>query len=213
MLQDRRVVEIRQLEKPTGAAAALLSRAFAESPVFVAVLSNLPEASRLSALQRVKQGFVDAAVHHGECRTAHVDGSLAAVALIVPPGAYPFSILDEIRQSLGCATTGPRAIARFLRISAYLRQRHITEPHYYLYAIGVEPALQGRGLGKALLADLHARADPSRMPCYLETEKAINVRLYRSTGYTVLTEENLPGFTELPMWTMRRARFGEESSR
>jgi ribosomal protein S18 acetylase RimI-like enzyme len=205
------MLEIRPLEEKEAArGAALLARAFAESPVYVAVLSEFTAATRLTALQRIKHGFLKAAAHHGACRTAYVDGALAGVSLVLPPGGYPFSIRDELRQSLGCATTGPTAITRFLRISGYLRKRHLAEPHFYLYAIGVEPSHQGRGIGKALLAELHRRADEAGMPCFLETEKAINVRLYESTGYIVKTKDDLPGFTDLPMWTMVRPRRGEE---
>jgi ribosomal protein S18 acetylase RimI-like enzyme len=186
------------------AAAGALARAFADSPVYLAVLANLSPEARGRALVRVKRGFVSAMAPHGESRVARTGGEVAGVTLITAPGGYPLSWLDEIRQSVGCATTGPSAIARFLKITAYMRRRHIVEPHFYLFAIGVEPAQQGRGIGKTLLAELNARADAAGVPCYLETEKAINVRLYESVGYRVLTDELLPGLDNVRMWTMAR---------
>ena len=56
-----------------------------------------------------------------------------------------------------------------------------------------------------MLRELNARADAVRAPCYLETEKAINVRLYESVGYRVLTDERISGLGDVRMWTMRRA--------
>jgi ribosomal protein S18 acetylase RimI-like enzyme len=184
-------------------AAETLARAFDDSPVYRAVFSRFSDVGRGRALVRVKAGFVSAMAHHGESRVARDGGVLAGTTIVTAPGRYPLSWLDEIRQSTGCATTGPIAIARFLRLSAYIRRVHIKEPHFYLFAIGVEPSRQGRGVGKALLADLNARADAAGAPCYLETEKAINVRLYESVGYRVLTDELIPGLG-VRMWTMRR---------
>jgi ribosomal protein S18 acetylase RimI-like enzyme len=184
-------------------AAETLARAFDDSPVYRAVFSGFSDARRGRALLRAKVGFVSAMAHQGESRVARDGSVLAGATLIIAPGRYPLSWLDEIRQSSGCATTGPTAIARFLKLTAYMRRLHIPEPHFYLFAIGVEPARQGRGVGKALLADLHVRADAAGAPCYLETEKPINVRLYESVGYRILTDEIIPGLG-VRMWTMRR---------
>jgi len=185
-------------------AAEILARAFLDSPVYVTVLGGHAERARKAALLRVKRGFVRMTAHHGASLVARVLDRPAGVALVMPPRAYPLSLLDEIRQASGCATTGPGAIRRFLRLSAYVRRRHIEEPHFYLMALGVLPELQGRGIGRALLAELHARADALGAPAYLETEKAINVRLYESVGYRVLTDEEIPGLPGVRMWTMRR---------
>jgi ribosomal protein S18 acetylase RimI-like enzyme len=190
-------------------AAGVLARAFSDSPVYAAVLGPREPSALVRTLVRVKRGFVRAARHHGESRVARAEasGELLGVTLTFPPGAYPLSLRDELLQATGCATTGPVAITRFLRLTAYMRHRHLDAPHFYLFAIGVEPAQQGRGVGKALLGDLHARADAARAPCYLETEKAINVRLYESVGYRVVTDETTPGLG-VRMWTMVRPAAG-----
>ncbi len=186
-------------------AAGVLARAFADSPVYVAVLPARTPAARAKTLERVKYGFVRATLRHGASRVARDGaGALLGVSLVIGPGGYPLSWRDELAQSSGCATTGPAAIARFLRLTAYMRRRHLAGPHFYLFALGVEPAQQGRGVGRALLAELSARADAAALPCYLETEKAINVRLYESVGYRVVTDEHIPGLDAVRMWTMLR---------
>lgn len=184
-------------------AAQVLGHAFADSPVYLAVFSHLEEARRRRAITRAKHGFVRAMGHHGDSRVVRLGGSIAAVSLVTAPGRYPLSWTDEILQSTGCAANGPTAIGRFLRLTAYMRERHIKEPHFYLFALGVLPDQQGRGLGKTLLAELHRRADAAQVPAYLETEKPINVKLYESVGYRVLTDARIPGLG-VRMWTMRR---------
>jgi ribosomal protein S18 acetylase RimI-like enzyme len=186
----------------------VLARAFVDSPVYLAVLAKSTDEARVRTLERVKGGFVSATAHHGASRVARDPNGVAGVSLVMAPGGYPLSWLDEVRQATGCATTGPGAIARFLKLTAYMRDRHVKGPHFYLFAIGVEPSRQGRGVGKTLLHELNARADAARMPCYLETEKAINVRLYQSVGYRVVTDELIPGFDSLRMWTMLRPPAG-----
>ena len=58
-------------------------------------------------------------------------------------------------------------------------------------------------MGRALLADMFARADASGVPCLLETEKEANVPYYEQHGFRVVASGVLPldgpGF-----WTMRR---------
>ncbi len=64
-----------------------------------------------------------------------------------------------------------------------MRSVHIEHPHTYLWFVGVDPAAQGRGVGRALMADLHDWSDPSGLPVYLETGTRENAAFYASHGY------------------------------
>jgi [ribosomal protein S18]-alanine N-acetyltransferase len=57
-----------------------------------------------------------------------------------------------------------------------------------VHTIGVDPAWQGRGVGRALLEGLLAVADEWRAPVYLEvrTDNAPAIGLYRSHGFTTI---------------------------
>ncbi|MBL3698828.1 mycothiol synthase [Leucobacter luti] len=57
-----------------------------------------------------------------------------------------------------------------------------------LYAVGVDPAHAGRGLGKALLDATLARMaqhDPARVTLYVDGENERAVRMYEAAGFTI----------------------------
>jgi ribosomal protein S18 acetylase RimI-like enzyme len=186
------------------ATGALLGRAFADNPAYRAILAHLSDGARAAAVARVKHGFARAAVKWQEAHGIWVDGTMAGASLVCAPGQYPHGLLAFVSHARGCTTTGWRGTRNFLRADAYISRRHIKGPHYYLFVLGVEPAYQGRGLGKALLGALSERADAAGVPCYLETDKPSSVELYRRSGYEVLTEEDVPGIPGAHLWTMRR---------
>jgi ribosomal protein S18 acetylase RimI-like enzyme len=67
-----------------------------------------------------------------------------------------------------------------------MMKRHPEEPHWYLPLIGVDPALQGRGIGSALLRASLARVDRDGLPAYLESTNPANVPLYLRHGFEAL---------------------------
>jgi ribosomal protein S18 acetylase RimI-like enzyme len=73
--------------------------------------------------------------------------------------------------------------------------------HWYLMAIGVSPAAQGRRLGSALLAHTLA-ADAAEAPAYLEATSTRSRALYECFGFEVLAEMRAPGGP--PLWAMWR---------
>jgi ribosomal protein S18 acetylase RimI-like enzyme len=200
----RALPEIRRLEpEHVDAAAKLLARAFATSPAYEAILRIDDPARRVRAIERVKRGFVQASVRYEEPSGLWVDGELAAVSLVASPEQYPPRLAAHAWEASGVLTTGPFAALRFLRYELHTGPLHPKEPHAYLFVLGVEPKLQGRGLGKLLLAKMADEADVRGVPCYLETDTETNVRIYTSVGYRVVTEGTVPGIG-FRMWTMIR---------
>lgn len=78
-------------------------------------------------------------------------------------------------------------------------------PHYYLGVLGLNPALQGRGMGMQLLRAFCARsaADPLSAGVYLETANPSNVRFYESAGFEVTGQGGLGPAT---LWCMSLRR-------
>jgi ribosomal protein S18 acetylase RimI-like enzyme len=97
----------------------------------------------------------------------------------------------------------------FRRLQAYeslahkLHHEHAPERHWYLWAIGVRPLDQGKGIAGQLVAPILARADRESLPCYLETHVEANVKIYRRLGFEVASSSTPPGHP-LPVWGMVR---------
>ena len=137
-------------------------------------------------------------------REAWIAGDALGVALWTPPGKWSTSGLRLLAMgpALLAAVGATRALAR-ARAAQRVQDRHPAEPHWYLFAIGVEPAHQGRGVGSALLRGELERCDAAREAAYLEASTETNVRLYERHGFAV-TEEVRMAADAPPMWLMWR---------
>jgi ribosomal protein S18 acetylase RimI-like enzyme len=94
----------------------------------------------------------------------------------------------------------------FLAVLAYMDKIHKREapgPHWYLWALGVEPGHQGQGIGSRLIQPVLARADKDGVPCYLETQTEGNVAFYQKQGFEVVSDGWVPE-QEIRVWTMLR---------
>jgi ribosomal protein S18 acetylase RimI-like enzyme len=141
------------------------------------------------------------AERHGVLLSARAEGRLVGVLSSTPPGAYPLpppSIAARLRCVLG---QGIRVTNRWARVYELLREHHPVDRHWYLGTLGVDPALWGRGIGTDLLSAWLRLVDADRMPAYLETETAGNIRFYERAGFDVVEEIQIFG---VRIWTMRR---------
>ena len=87
--------------------------------------------------------------------------------------------------------SGPDATGRLVGMLQEIEANHerlIPGPHMRLEFFGVPPALQGGGIGTALIEHGHRRADESGLPCYLETFSEPNVGYYERRGYRTVGE-------------------------
>jgi ribosomal protein S18 acetylase RimI-like enzyme len=117
---------------------------------------------------------------------------------------------DDDRQEQFWAENGERFFTamdgdldRMQAISDAMGQRHPTDPHWYLLALGVRPDLQGRGLGSLLLEHTLAEVDRRGEPAYLEATSRRSRVLYERYGFEVVAEFAADGGP--PMWSMWRA--------
>jgi GNAT superfamily N-acetyltransferase len=192
------------LPEDARAAAGVLGRAFHNNPGVVALLRGDPPAVRLRLTENAMHGFARAMLRVGMPQVIKRDGKVVAVSLTYPPGAYPPTLWTELTIASGLLRAGLRRLLRFARVDALMRTRHLREPHWYLWVLGVEPELQGQGLGSELLRALAARAERDRVPCYLETDKPSSVRLYQHNGYVVQREELVPKLDFKLYYMLRR---------
>lgn len=183
------------------AASQTLARAFIDDPLICFILSD--EARRPAKMPRLFKLLFKLGLPYGAC---DVTEGYEAVALWRPPGKWhiPFhQYITNGAEFLGIF--GASTALRVMTIMDYIEKRHPKEPHYYLQAIGTDPAKQGKGFGGVVMRRHLAVADAARMPAYLESSKEKNIPIYQSFGFAVTGEIRLPdGPTLYPMW--REAR-------
>jgi len=89
-----------------------------------------------------------------------------------------------------------------LKLLTEVENRHPPEPHWYLALLGVDPILQGHGIGRSLLEPVLTKCDVNIEHAYLETQKPENLPFYERFGFRVRDEVSVPGSP--PVWLMWR---------
>ncbi len=184
-------------------AATALARAFQDYRLMVYAA---PEARRrLRGVPALYGALLADSFRYGEVYVPR-DGSGAACWL--PPDRVHAGLLRQVRSGmlklpLAFGWSGFNRLLPYDAATRHLHHKHASMPHWYLSAIGVEPARQGQGLGGALMRPILQKADASGVACYLETHREENVRLYERHGFVVAEHADVPGH-EVPIWAMLR---------
>ena len=186
------------------AVGQVLARAFQDDPHWMWVLPC--ESRRAQVLPWFMEVWARYCRKCGEAYTTadRVEGA----ALWIAPGKYPQSAVGMMLSGLMLVPLkfGRAAFGRLMSSLGHyerLHKRDVPPRHWYLPALGVEPARQGQGIGGALIRPMLARADAEGLFCYLETEKERNLSFYRRHGFEVAAEDHLPDGGP-HFWTMRR---------
>ncbi len=178
--------------------AGALARAFEDDPALGFLLGTENRLQRLERFFEAELRIV--ALPHEIVWTAddHTGGVIWARpdSWRVPVGAT----LRELPSMVG--VFGRRLGLAFwsrLRMEARHPKR---PPSYYLAAIGVEPAGQGRGEGAALMEPMLTRIDAEGGCAYLEASTERSRALYERHGFVQTGEIKLPGGgpSIWPMW-------------
>lgn len=92
-----------------------------------------------------------------------------------------------------------RFINEYMRFTTSVRPK---SPHHYLVFIGVEPKMQGLGIGRKALEYIHnlVDKDPLSTGIGLDTENLENVKLYNKFGYQLVAQKNIQGVTIYSMF-------------
>jgi ribosomal protein S18 acetylase RimI-like enzyme len=173
----------RALAPDRAAVVRTLARAFDADPVVGYFARS--DAKRTKAIETIFDvSFLALTLPYGETWMTD-DGR--GVALWAPPNKWSTAggILSGPR--LIGAVGLPRVVSRIRAVSR-VQALHPKAPHYYLYALGVDPAHQGKGLGSALLHAVLARCDADRACAYLEASTPANARLYARHGFRTTQE-------------------------
>ncbi|MCK7624957.1 GNAT family N-acetyltransferase [Streptomyces sp. RS10V-4] len=163
-----------------------LGRAFADYSLTRHTLAADDHPARLA---RFHELFVSRiGLDHGRVWVAD-DGT--AVAVWTTPETAAAEAFAELGPRLA-EICGDRAGAS-AEAEAAMRPHRPTGPVWFLGALGIDPARQGRGLGAAVLRPGLRAADGAGVPAFLETSDEGNVRFYRRLGFEVTAAYPLPG--------------------
>lgn len=161
----------------------VLSRAFADDPPmrFMFLPGGIEVVFRL-AVERLTFPF-------GE---VWVDSELRAAALWTPPGKWRLGWREHLRDLPSWAKAiGWTRLPTVAAATSELVGCHLAEPHYYLFAVGVDPGHRGRGLAAELLAPVLKQCDAEGKPAYLEASQPALVPFYRRLGFAPVREVRL----------------------
>jgi ribosomal protein S18 acetylase RimI-like enzyme len=115
--------------------------------------------------------------------TAHYIEGFAGASLWLPPGVSPD---EEPAVAIIQETVSERLHAAAFTILEQIGAAHPTEPHWYLWMIGTDPARQGRGYGSALMRHALASCDHDKRLAYLESSNPRNLSLYLRHGFELI---------------------------
>jgi ribosomal protein S18 acetylase RimI-like enzyme len=184
------------------ALAALLARAFDADPMLRWVL---PDAGRRV---RVLRSLFAANLRHA-ARYGRIDpaGGDAGAALWLGSAstmtAWRSLLSRHVFLPLQMALPEWRRLHRLHAYAAMQHRRVASGPHWYLQCVGIDPPLQRRGAGTALIRIGLERADRSRLPCYLETAREETLPFYERLGFRLAIPGRLPPDGP-PLWSMLR---------
>jgi ribosomal protein S18 acetylase RimI-like enzyme len=195
-----KTVEVRRATaEDEDAIVRVLARAFEADPVARFLLR---EDDYPGALALVFRAFTKhMTMSHGE---VWIEAGGSGTALWTPPGAWDVTVRAAARMAPSLVrATGLSRLVRGGRALQSLQRFHPREPHYYLFAIGVDPAAQGRGIGSALLHAVLDTCDKTKTAAYLEASTEDSARLYARHGFR--TTRELRVTTDAPpVWLMWR---------
>jgi ribosomal protein S18 acetylase RimI-like enzyme len=173
------------------AGAHVLAKAFQDDPLMVYML---PSAQKRRRLLPDLFGFVVRyCLRYGVIYTTP---GLEGLVCSLPPGQAKTAIrLALISLSGAPIQLGPTGLWRYLRASKYTGKAHEQAApglHWYIWALGVDPACQGRGFGGQLVRAVLQQARVQGLPCYLDTQNPDNVPFYQRQGLRQESEAMVP---------------------
>ena len=171
--------------------AAVLARAFYDDPPLVWLLPD--PATRLGRLTRMFATVIGIeSLRYGGVDVACAGGKILGGAIWMPPGYPRAGFREQIRAVPNHARALAGALGRAARYGRALEDAHPKEPHWYLKAIGIDPAWQGLGLASLLLRSRLNRCDQDGQPAYLEAGKPDGVSVYEHFGFRRIGNLGMP---------------------
>jgi GNAT superfamily N-acetyltransferase len=179
--------------------AAALADAFMSDPVFTWLLPG--SLRRQARLRTMFVAEIDQyVVPNGTVwTTPGYDGAVTEL----PPGAWEMPKSVTGNEALKWMRAFGRRLPLAISVQHTMAERHLSEPHFYVRTVGVRSALQGQGVGSALMQPTLERADSAGLPAYIEASSERSAALYERLGFVHIDVLHLPEGGP-PLWLMRR---------
>lgn len=183
------------------AVTAVLTASFLADPVMSWVFDEVDREQRLAAMWQLIGGAGYIPVGASTVLPAEA-GVATAAALWMPPG---IKLGDEFwaEHAAPFFEAIGSAAERLGQLSEAMSTHHPGDDHWYLLAIGVDPVMQGGGLGSLMLQHTLEIIDERAEPAYLEATSRRSRVLYERNGFEVISEFSAPGGPSL--WGMWRS--------
>jgi ribosomal protein S18 acetylase RimI-like enzyme len=171
--------------------ALMLARAFYDDPMWMFLEPD--PAKRMKSCAWVQERWARLVAPLRASWVAEEDGVITGAALWFPPGKYGVSA-SQIRRAgflrmpvdLGVRWT---AWARPIFNEGVQHQEALMkEPYWVLDVLGVDPARQRSGVGRALISKGLALADEEKIPSFVVTHKERNVIYYQQFGFVLIDQ-------------------------
>ena len=122
-------------------------------------------------------------------RCVHLADQARGVAVwLLPQTADVQSRGAKSKRAFLEVTLHKEGYANYYRIVEFMHRKAanvVGDEVWYLSIVAVDPAAQGRGLGRQLLEPTIAEADRASVACYLETFSPRNVSFYERLGFDI----------------------------
>jgi GNAT superfamily N-acetyltransferase len=135
--------------------------------------------------------------------TSGYDGAVT----VLPTGVWEMPLSFTGKQALKWMRAFGRRLALAGRVHLAMEERHLREPHFYVRTVGVRTALQGQGVGSALMRPTLEKADSAGLATYIEASSERSAALYERLGFVPMDVLELPEGGP-PVWLMRRPSAG-----
>ena len=175
-------------------------------PIFSYLFPDV--AQRASVFAAFFNMIVKTHIRFGHVHGAEDGAALIGAAVWRPPDAGVATEQDRALEDEAVAKVraiDPVASEALMAGFGQLEASHPSDPHWYLFFVGVDPPHQGQRVGEQLLAPVLHAADAANTLCYLETPFPRTHAFYRRLGFE-LTSEERPFRGAPAVWTMLRPR-------
>ena len=112
-------------------------------------------------------------------------GAFSGVALWLPPNV---DLDGDAIVAVLTATVAPAKHDDTFAVLGQMDNAHPKDAHWYLPWFGVDPIVQGGGLGSELMEHCLKVVDEDHLPAYLDSPNPRNISLYQRFGFVVTGE-------------------------